>query len=278
MKSKNFYTISAISLGLFLWIANAAGPGTVQNIDRTGSPLSPGACAACHEGGAFAPSMTAELLDSGMPVLQYEPDKTYTLRVRVNAGAGSPARYGFQAVALTSAGNTNAGTWGATPTGFKKITMQGREYVEHNTPRSSNTLEMPWTAPASAAESIRFYASAIAANNNSNSSGDSPAQLTEALTIAPFVSRTSEVAGRTIKVEVLGNPVQDALRLNVTAPRSGLYQFALTSMGGETVWRHAERLQNGENALQFDTNNLPQGVYLFQVRHAGLEATVKIVR
>lgn len=278
MNTKNLYLLPAIGLGIFLWIANAAGPGTVQGIDRTGSPLSPGSCGECHSGGNFSPVIAAELLDGGAPVSQYEPDKSYILRVRIAAGSGTPARYGFQAVALSGTGNVTAGSWGTAPAGFKKISIQGREYVEHNTPRQSNTLEMPWTAPAAATGSIRFYSAGIAANNNADSSGDSPAQLAEALVIAPLVSSVDEITNSRLQIKVLGNPVENELRLNLHSPESGICHFVLTSLNGKIIWRQSQKIQSGENALQFDTNNLPQGVYLLQARHSSFGATAKIVR
>lgn len=79
-------------------------------------------------------------LDAGTPVTQYLPNKSYTLRVRLTAGNGSPSRYGFQAVALTGTANSAAGTFGTAPTGFRKTTIVGRTYIEHNTPRTMNTM------------------------------------------------------------------------------------------------------------------------------------------
>ena len=107
------YTLFLLALA-FLHLQNSNGAAAVQEADRTGSPLSTANCGACHGGGNFSPSLEASLLDEGMPVNSYTPGKDYTVRLSI-AAANNPSAYGFQAVALKAADNTNAGT-------FKKST------------------------------------------------------------------------------------------------------------------------------------------------------------
>jgi hypothetical protein len=275
---KNLYTLSAIMLGLGLWISNAAGPGTVQGIDRTGSPLSPGTCVDCHSGGTFSPSVTAQLLDNGTPVTEYQPDRDYTLRVTTTAGAGTPARYGFQAVALTGTGNTNAGTFGANPAGFKKITIQNRVYIEHSSPRTNNTMEFPWKSPATLDGTIRFYAAGLAANNSGSSLGDSGASLSEALAITPLVSSAGEAAAVKPAIRVLGNPIGENLRLLFNSPESGHFLFELAAMDGRIIWRQTQAVQSGENQLNFDATALPRGTYLLRAQNGTGSIAVKVLK
>lgn len=278
MNKRTLYTTIAAVTALLLWLANAAGSGNVQGIDRTGSPLSPGACNACHSGGNFAPTVTAELLDAGTPVTQYQPNKNYTLRVRVTAANGSPARYGFQAVALTGSANSAAGTFGTAPTGFRRTTIVSRTYVEHSTPRTNNTMDFPWTSPATLGEEIRFFAAGIAANNNSNSSGDAGAQLSAPLVVTPLVSSSNDIAAQKFGLKIWGNPIGDQLRISMQAPVSGDYRFALTSLNGSVLWNREMYLAQGEHKLSFPAETLPGGVYVLQIFNGVHSTGVKLIK
>lgn len=264
--------------GAFLWTSSTGGAGNVQGADLTGSPLGTGSCNGCHSGGNFAPSVSAELLDGTTLVNQFQPGKAYTLRVRINA-SGSPARYGFQAVALSGADNVKAGTFGTAPAGFRKTVLQNREYVEHSSPRSANTLEIQWTAPATSTESVRFYVSGIAANNNGSSSGDGSARLSQPLQINPMVTSSRESFEGKLGLKILGNPFQDALNISLNLPNTGLYRFALLGMEGKTYWQKEEWLQTGENTLHLEIQKFPPGVYILQVRQGrALISTAKVNR
>jgi hypothetical protein len=278
MNKRTLYTTTAVVTAIFLWIANAAGPGNVQGTDRTGSPLSPGACGACHSGGNFAPSITAELLDAGTPVTQYQPNKSYTLRVRLTAGNGSPSRYGFQAVALTGTANSAAGTFGTAPTGFRKTTIVGRTYVEHSTPRTMSTMDFPWTSPATLGEEIRFFAAGLAVNNNNNTAGDEGAALAMPLVVTPLVSSSNELAAAHFDLKVLGNPIGEQLRIQMQAKSSGEYRFTLMALDGRTFWNRAMNLAQGDHQMSFDAANLPQGIYLLQVFNGVNTVGVKLIK
>lgn len=278
MNKRTLYTTTAAVTAILLWLANAAGSGNVQGIDRTGSPLSPGSCNACHSGGNFTPAVTAELLDGGTPVTQYQPNKNYTLRVRVTAANGSPARYGFQAVALTGSANAAAGTFGTAPTGFRRTTIVGRTYVEHSTPRTNSTMDFPWTSPAALGEEIRIYAAGIAANNNSNSSGDAGAQLSAPLVLMPLVSSSKDIAIEKFGLKIWGNPIGEQLRISMQAPVSGEYRFSLIYLNGSTLWSRRMYLTQGEHLLSFDTETLPGGVYILQIFDGVHSAGVKLIK
>lgn len=278
MNKRTLYTFSAVATAVLLWIANAAGPGNVQGLDRTGSPLSPGACDACHSGGNFAPSITAELLDGGSPATHYQANKSYTLRVRVTAANGTPSRYGFQAVALTGAGNSGAGTFGANPTGFRKTVITNRTYVEQSTPRTSNTMEFSWTSPATLGEEIRFYAAGLASNNNNSSLGDAGASLSAPLVISPLVSSSQEYAAGPFSIKVLGNPVGEHIRINMEVENAGDYRFSLTSLNGHTLWNRAMKLSQGVHPLSFGAEDLPKGVYILQVSDGKNTGGLKLLK
>jgi hypothetical protein len=273
----NVYTFFAIALAVSLWIANSAGPANVQGIDRTGSPLSPGACEACHSGGNFSPSITAELLDGANTVTHYQANRDYTLRVRVNNN-GNASRFGFQAVALTGTANVNAGSFGTAPSGFRKSTIQNRQYAEHASSRTSNTMEFPWTSPATLGEEVRFYASGIAANNNGGSNGDASARLTQPLVISPMTSSAANELSFNSGLRLLGNPVTDRLYLALDVSEGGNYRFSLFQLQGSPVWTKEQRLSTGAQTLSWDVSTLPGGIYLLVAESQSGKAVIKVIK
>jgi hypothetical protein len=275
--NNKLYTFFAAALAISLWVANSAGPGNVQGIDRTGSPLSPGACDACHSGGNFGPSITAELFDGATQVTHYQANKNYTLRVRVNTTVNA-SRYGFQAVALTGTANVNAGSFGTAPSGFRRSTIQNRQYAEHASSRTSNTMEFPWTSPATLGEDVRFYAAGLAANNNGGSNGDAAARLSQPLVISPMTSSSEIKLTTKPGLRLLGNPVSDRLHVALDIPEAGNYRISLLQLQGSPVWTNELLLSEGVQNMSWDVAELPGGVYLLLVESRSGRAIVKVVK
>ena len=111
MKLKVVYSLFFAFLSIILFLNFSGGPARTQSQDRTGGPFSPAPCQTCHTAGAFSPELIVEILDGDDAITDYEPGKTYTFRATINT-TGSPAEYGFQAVALSGQDNVNAGTFG----------------------------------------------------------------------------------------------------------------------------------------------------------------------
>lgn len=153
-------------------ISNSNGVTTIQNLDRTGSPVSTSACNTCHGGGNYNPTLDIALKDlSGNIVDTYQPDSVY--RIEFQFGGDTPARYGYQATALLSSDNSQAGSIEAANSDSKIVSLNNRDYADHNGLVTSNTFILEWTAPSQGAGAVGFYASGIAANG-SGTSGDSP--------------------------------------------------------------------------------------------------------
>ncbi len=136
-------------------------------------------CSFCHGGGSFNPSLTVELLDiSNVPVSSYTAGASYTLRVTITPGSGSPL-FGFQTTCAQAGTNNNVNNWGTMP--FYAANVQiatGRNYVEHVTPLSNNVMNIPWTAPVAGFGSVNFYAMGNAVDGTGGSGGDSPTSPT----------------------------------------------------------------------------------------------------
>ncbi|MCU0347040.1 MAG: T9SS type A sorting domain-containing protein [Saprospiraceae bacterium] len=278
MKFKNIYTVAGL-LGLFLLLqSRSGGPATQANLRVTGAP-GDGTCAnsTCHTAGAFEPVVSLELLDDTVAVTKYDPGKTYTLRMTTTAGTGSPARYGFQALSLNAA-NAQAGDWGSTlPSGIAVKAISNKKYIEHTAPRSSNVVELPWVAPVAGTGEVTFYASSLASNNNTQTSGDGNASGTLAMP-ENTVSTIAELGNDLARIEVLPNPVADLLNLRITSKLAGVHKIQLYDAAGNVVKSASTDLQVGQSTAQVPVGELKAGIYIVQLCGDGHLAAVQMVK
>ncbi|MCB0376312.1 MAG: hypothetical protein KDD04_10365, partial [Sinomicrobium sp.] len=181
MKIRLVYSLFVLTAMTILFWNASGGPAEVQEADRTMSPLSNNtSCGTCHNAGAYSPVVELQILDGEVPVVIYEPEKTYTLRVAVTGTEA--AAFGFQAVALQGDDNLNAGTFGTPPAGIQVTPLNDRLYAEHSMPSDTSVFRIEWTAPAAGSGNVRFYAGGNAANDNNSVTGDQGAFLA-----SPFV-------------------------------------------------------------------------------------------
>jgi hypothetical protein len=154
---------------------NSGGPAVNGNGDRTGGPLSGGACNVCHSGGAFSPTMNVFITDTlGNQKTSYLPGEVYIIEYSVLNQTGSPSGFGMQSVLLSAgAGNPEAGVFGAPVTAGTQVSSSGGyNYVEHSTISAVGIWQVRWTAPSVGFGDVEIYAAGIAANGNGSTSGD----------------------------------------------------------------------------------------------------------
>lgn len=132
-------------------------------------------CTACHIG----------TVNSGRGRVRVEfPSSGYTpgqrSRVRVILEDPAAMRWGFELTArLESAAQTRAGTLASSDGNTAVTSGGGLQWITHTTAGTrrgtsgSATFEFDWTAPASDAGAVVFYAAGNAANGNGTTSGDS---------------------------------------------------------------------------------------------------------
>ncbi len=243
------------------WMGSSNGPAAAQMEDRTGSPLSGGlTCQLCHNGGQFSPVIQAQILDDTVPVTAYEPGKTYTFKITVTPTTGTPLAYGYQAVALTGAGNANGGSFGAAPAGQQVITLNGRQYPEHSAPSDTNVFMIPWTAPdTSGAGAIRFYASGNAVNLNNSSGGDGAVRLNPPLTLTEKITSAASAPGKPTGLSLYPNPASGFIYLKTAEQPEGKVRLRILDLNGKT-WP----VQNPGLASGLDIGHLPPGIYLLE--------------
>lgn len=279
MKLRIIYTLFGFATGLFLWMGNSGGAAAVQNQDRTNGPLAMGFCgnSFCHDDGSFSPTLDIQLLDAGTPVANYVPGQTYTLSVTIMATSGTPAEYGFQAVAL-DASETNTGTFG-TPASGQQITSldNGNQYWEHAGAQLENQFEIEWTAPTDAsAGEITFYSAGIAANDGNGSGGDGAAN--SSLSVQPMASSIFQIETLPIDVQIYPNPVQEIANVQVDSDTRRSVNLNIFDVQGRLVQSQVAELEVGENQLSVNANTLTTGIYSLQITDGERVKSLKILK
>ncbi len=279
MKLKTTLTIFALLTISFLLINNAAGPGFVQDEDRTGSPLSSGACDTdgCHVDGAFDPSVSIELLKDNMAVDKYQPGESYSMKVTITASQGLPSAYGFQAVAL-SGSNENTGAWGAIPAGMQELTLaNNRTYVEHSVPNSvTNFFECEWTAPQAGTGDVTFYAAGNAVDLSNDETGDGA--MATALTLTEEEPDGVKSAQQLLTFTIFPNPVVEILNFKIGSRHSGIFDLQITDTQGKIVQMERLVLIEGQNEKNINVSNLPNGLYLIHLAGEKESATQTMLK
>ena len=262
----------------FIWLSNASGAGNAQGADRTGSPIGIGTCGSCHDGGNYAPTMIVTLLEGDESVTRYIPGKQYQVKVTLE-GKNNPREYGFQLVALSGANNMQAGIFGQSPAGFRQIVLENRRYIEQSSPRPSNTLIIPWTAPVSGTGNVRFYASGLVTNDNGSTGGDSPIHLTSPVTIgesvSSFVSNIPTLKG---EVMIFPNPVSSMLQIQGKALPVGKLNFQVIDVFGRPQWQSDYYLNEPEMIFKVDANNWFPGIYFLKITDYKAIRTISFVK
>jgi hypothetical protein len=268
MKFKIIYKIFAFAFLAFIFQSRSAGPANVLGAQVAGAPGSVGnmgtcANAGCHANNAFSASASIELLDGTDLVDQYEPEKSYTLRVTGIAGSGSPAAYGFQAVSLDGT-DSQTGVWGDIGSGVQIVTLSGRDYAEHSSPSSSNTFELEWIAPSANTGEVTFYSAVALVNENGNTSGDGVAATT--LSIGEKEpNNTSSAIRELANLSVYPNPVQNELNIEITSQNTGAFQLRFVDISGKVIRVEQLEINSGTNRKAFDVSDINKGFYLIQL-------------
>ncbi|MDX2067333.1 MAG: choice-of-anchor V domain-containing protein [Haliscomenobacter sp.] len=264
-----------------IWIAlssNASGAAQNQGTDRTGSPIGDSYCGDCHGTGTYNPTVEIAMLDGANPVTTYVPGKKYTMQVSIVAGAGTPGGYGYQATVLNAKSNAQAGAFSAAPAGQRIVTLGGRQYAEQSRRSTSNTFQMPWTAPAAGTGDLKVYAAGMAVNGDGGTGRDNAVKATLSLIEATSTGLTSNRI-LSAQIKVFPNPAVELARVEIEG-----------SLENEQLWvnlldvqgriRQSKKLQQPAQTAQVDLNvkALPKGQYWVQVSDGQRTKTISLLK
>ena len=282
MKFKKLYMLT-LAIGAFsLFLSFSSGPassaGMFQVSGAPGSVGNLGTCGnnGCHNGGVFDPSVTLELLDGATPVTEYEPGKSYMLKIVNTPGSGTPTRYGFQAVSLDAA-DTQAGAWGDVGADNQIAEVAGRSYAEHSTTSSTGSWELEWIAPAAGTGEVTIYTASNACNGNNSPGGDGSDATTLTLTEGPPNS-TFDLSDEIANFEIMPNPVGEQFTLEVNSLTSGTYTVNIVDISGSVLRSERINLANGLNREVFQVGNLASGLYILQLSGEGQMAAAQLLK
>ncbi|NBC08697.1 MAG: T9SS type A sorting domain-containing protein [Bacteroidetes bacterium] len=260
MKFKMIYTLFTLAGLAFLFWNNSSGAAEVQGQDRTNSPLSNAPCTACHSSGAYSPSVALEVLKDGESVQEYIPGEAYTMRVTANH-TGSPASFGFQAVALAGADDLQAGEFSNPADGIQITPLDGRQYPEHSRRNESNVFEVEWTAPVEGSGEVRFYSSVVAANDGAGSGGDGSAFLNDPVVLTEAVTSSREQEALLPELAVFPNPASERLQVQWESQERTAFRVEVYDLNGRLLLQQPQQSMPGVQSTVVDLSNLPQGMY-----------------
>lgn len=243
---------------------------------NTGAPgESTCANSSCHSGNslnAAGGTMTVKVLDNGTEVNDYINGKTYTVEVTLEKADADA--FGFQ---ITAKGN-NVGA-GTLATGGNLDVKKVLNYITHKNPtpleNGKDKWTCEWTAPASGAGDVIFYAAGNAANGNGSTNGDFIYTKTKTLTPSP-----TSVDEKDLFVQNLNmypNPVQNVLSVQFTLQNNLHNQARLEIFNLEGKLLKTE-LHNAkaffDNTIYADMSGFENGLYLVKLT-AGENIVVK---
>lgn len=265
--SNLFLTVFSIFTLIGL-MSNSSGRGNIFGQAVTGAPGDSNitcASSGCHSSGAFSPSANLTVTDlDGNSVSSFVPGETYDITLAVEA-TGNPSAFGFQMVALSS-DNSPATDWSDIGGNAQVVQIGDRNYIEHDSPSSSNEFNTKWTAPAEGSGDVTFYFSANAVNGNGNPGGDGATNST-------FVLSETTTSSKDLSEASISIFPQPALDYVTISGENIDYEYILYDVKGQKL-----QASNFSSSATLDISNLPQGLYFVRLSNGDKSLTKKVLK
>ncbi len=271
---KIIYMFCAMASATILFTSHAGGFAASESEGLTSAPGDtklangdPKTCQFCHNSGSFNPKAMIDILDEAgtNTVTKYEAGKTYTIRVSVNAGSGTPAGYGFQMIDIRKSNETNLkGFLASQAAGIQLSTLpNGRVYAEHSARSTSKTFDVKWKAPSPSVGIVSFYAVGNAVNGNGSTGGDNgtaPVQVD----LPALTSGVNELAAQ-VTMSISPNPTIEGVVLSISSKVTKKVAVRFLDISGRALISENWQIQTGDNSKKWDISRLPKGAYMIQV-------------
>ena len=287
---KTLLLLSIVSGMGYLLLSNAAGSGTAQNGNFTGSPGSAGTCAnaTCHGASSSAVTGQYAFIDisaGGTPVInsKYVPTHLYEVSV-IGVNTTGFAHFGFQTVALTST-NTQGGTFqlinSADPYNIVNL-AGGIRVVEHKqvlqSPNPSALIaKFHWTAPTAGVGDITFHSMINAVNNNTtNDLNDKPSNsFTQTLSEQP--ASVADLS-KDILISAYPNPVIDKFTISFNDAVNGEYTVTVMDVTGRKMHTQSVQVTGSKATASVEAAGWSSGLYFAQVVKDGAQRMLPLVK
>lgn len=262
---KNFSTLLSTILLIFAAFLFSNYSGNPPN-GKTGAP-GDNTCAQCHGGNT---SYQGTISLSGIPDT-IAPATTYSVTMTLKATSGSPAKGGFQLVALNSS-NQNAGTITTTDSQTGTDFYNNRTYLEHRPAKAFTNNEVAytfdWMSPETTEDDdITLYFCGNFANGDSSSNGDKTINSSFSTHLKMNISDTKDPTS-TNKINIFPNP------------STGLFTIKYDRLNQQNInWTvfdiHGNKVLSGNNST-VNLTNQARGVYFVKFINEGNTITKKI--
>lgn len=240
----------------------------------TGAPQESN-CTGCHSGVADSDTKGFIAISVAGNPTHYNAGQTYDISVTVNYPGRT--RFGFalnvrkKGVIFLPVGELFAEEGSG---------VRANSYATHELTsidaNNSKTWTFKWTAPQTM-DTVIFYASGIAADNNKSNTGD--LTYTSSKTLLPGAKTAVTVINAINWKSVYPNPVRKDVTLQFDVKTKDNYRIALLDLKGELKEILMEQpLLIGEQQLDFKfINQYPAGIYFIQIVSANYNTYKKII-
>ncbi len=259
---------------------------------NSGDPVTSNSCArsGCHA----TPSQTPGANDYGITIgtgspttpltgFVYTPNTVYNMAFIINLIATTNPFYGFQIVALDAA-NAKAGTMQVTNTATTKINTSvatgTRQYMGHLNSNSTHNWAYKWTAPAAGTGPVIFYYSYNVCNASSATPNSAEGTIYKGvIPIQEAPSFIEDISNKISELNIFPNPISNEFSISFDAKVTETVSAQLFSLDGKEVSQLLnEKIAQGRFVREFNTNDLPAGIYLLQLNVGGAFVTKKLVK
>lgn len=300
------YLPLAVFLGAFALLLSSNSNGYTNNSGgdcRTGAVSSAVGCggSGCHgalNGVTTGITVAVELDSAGVPVTQYQPGGTYTVKLTgTNTTSNNLPVFGFglSAVKAAGAGTSSArqaGTFSSLPVGVQNSIelTANTSVIEHQVqlPKTSGSgtagttyvTSFTWTAPAAGTGSVKFYAVLNAANGDGNESAADKWNYTNVTITEGGTTAISEIAADLGTVDAYPTLMSTTLTTTFDLRREAKVSIDLLSLNGQLVRTllSDEAMGTGAQTRTFGVSDLSAGIYLMRVQAGGHTTVSKVVK
>ncbi|MFK7971017.1 MAG: T9SS type A sorting domain-containing protein [Bacteroidia bacterium] len=247
---------------------------------RAGSPISNGntcATAGCHASFPLNSGTGTLQVTTDIPADGFIAGNTYKVDIAmVEAGI---TRFAFESVpygenTMGSAGNITISDAMRT----KTVNGGANTFVTHTfngiSGNAASTWSYDWT-PNADDDSVTFYASGMASNNNGSTAGDRIYNVSTGARRQFGVSITPEKNIASLKA--FPSPASQNLFVSFESRVSEPTSIVLLDLQGREVYRYEDYLKPGEFSNVINVNNFPTGIYTLRVRMGKEVASRKVV-
>ena len=229
MRKLTYLSILIVTTVLFIPTLHSNITGSPGG--KTNSPSDGANCTQCHTGTVNSGPGTLTVM-TNIPIQGYTAGQQYTITIQLSES--NINRFGFE---ITCEENN----FGSQKTGSFVLTDAANTQFVNNSNNITHTMysingtnmkiwTMDWIAPSNISSGVVFYVSAIAANGNSNNSGDQVYTITRG-----FSEGTSSIIDKQNVITAFLNPASKDIMINSTN-KIYIHSLNLYDLSGKEVY------------------------------------------